>query len=233
MSKLLLVVFLSILGCSGGCVSKSLPLAPPISVSPTEVDRLRSATVALVKDYNGQWEVFCTGVWVSPIRILTAEHCVKGVVPGDLVYVASMEDTSMVRMEIRDEHPVFMDKHGDGVDLALLAAPNFPHMHPYLSLASEAVDGEAVLAIGHQAGYLYSIIQGTVSATRLMTNANHNLTWNIQVDISSWYGSSGGPLVNTRGELLGVASFLTSDPPHTTFFVATRTVKKFLDQTDP
>jgi len=39
---------------------------------------LDNETVALIHSWHGSTHVFCSGVWVSPTVIMTAEHCVKG-----------------------------------------------------------------------------------------------------------------------------------------------------------
>lgn len=68
----LLLMSLVMLVFSFGCCGV-MPLTPA-----GRANLLDSDTVALIHTYKGETHVFCTGVWVSPSVILTAEHCVKG-----------------------------------------------------------------------------------------------------------------------------------------------------------
>ena len=63
----LILVVLSF-GCCGG---------RPLTAA-GRANLLDSDTVALIHTWKGDTHVFCSGVWVSPSVIMTAEHCVKG-----------------------------------------------------------------------------------------------------------------------------------------------------------
>jgi hypothetical protein len=69
----LLVIFACLLSaCSHTPV---IPLPP---TGPQLVQQISGQTVALVDEQSKDQQPFCTGVWISPTVILTAQHCVEG-----------------------------------------------------------------------------------------------------------------------------------------------------------
>jgi thiol-disulfide isomerase/thioredoxin len=103
-------------------------------------------------------------------------------------------------------------------DLAIVQLKSVPKSATVLKSAAEAPkQGDAVMAIGHPGGFEFSISSGIISAVRktsempdevkefLKTKAD--CKW-IQITAPSAPGSSGGPLLNTRGEVLGVVSWI-------------------------
>ncbi len=82
------------------------------------------------------------------------------------------------------------------IDLALLEVKGLPEGYPPLTLAEEKVRiGEEVFAIGHPVGLDWTVTTGRVSAFR----GN-----NVQVQTPLNPGNSGGPLINMKGEVVGV-----------------------------
>ncbi len=68
---------------------------------------------------------------------------------------------------------------------------------------SDAVEvGETVLAIGNPYGLEESVTQGIISAKDRITSERTNALF--QIDAALQPGNSGGPLVNVRGELIGI-----------------------------
>jgi S1-C subfamily serine protease len=76
---------------------------------------------------------------------------------------------------------------------------------PYLTLAGTAKvrQGESVMAIGNPGGAMpFSVTKGIVSGIGKFSSAGPGL-W-IQTDASINPGNSGGPLLNERGEVIGI-----------------------------
>ena len=77
----------------------------------------------------------------------------------------------------------------------------FPHLA--LTGANGVRQGESVLAIGNPGdAMLFSVTKGIVSAVGKFPNAGPG-TW-VQTDAPINPGNSGGPLLNTRGEVIGI-----------------------------
>jgi S1-C subfamily serine protease len=99
-----------------------------------------------------------------------------------------------------DAKVVYVDPDLD-IALVKVDGNNFPH----LALADVATvqQGESVFAVGNPGdAMLFSVTKGIVSAVGKFPNAGPG-TW-IQTDTPINPGNSGGPLLNSRGEVIGI-----------------------------
>ncbi len=96
------------------------------------------------------------------------------------------------------------------IDVALLKIPG-AHDLPEAPLGNsdELRVGEWVCAIGNPLGYVHSVTVGVVSfiGRKLF---DPSLDDYIQTDAAINFGNSGGPLINTRGEVIGINSAISS-----------------------
>jgi serine protease Do len=95
------------------------------------------------------------------------------------------------------------------LDLALLKVDG--QKLPALPLAtySQVRQGETVFAFGSPIGMRNSLTHGLVSAVARQTDPDSPLIY-VQTDAPINPGNSGGPLVNIRGEVVGVNTFIVS-----------------------
>lgn len=90
-------------------------------------------------------------------------------------------------------------------DLAFLEPPATPALaEVQLGHYEEAKDGDEIVAIGHPYGLNYTATQGVISK---VDRIRDGLKF-IQIDAAINPGNSGGPLVNSKGEVIGVNSFI-------------------------
>jgi len=130
--------------------------------------------------------------------ILTNYHVIED---ADRITV-TLADGRALRAEVVGTDPA--------IDVALLrvAAPGTLEPAP-LGNSDDLRVGEWVCAIGNPLGYVHSVTVGVVSFMgRKLFDAS--LDDYIQTDAAINFGNSGGPLINARGEVIGINSALSS-----------------------
>ncbi len=153
---------------------------------------------------------FGTGVIVNGDgTILTALHVVQG---AETIRVTFIDGTESSATILAAE---------PAMDIAALAAASPPAiLVPAVLGASERLDvGDDVVAIGNQLGLSGSTTAGVVSGLNRNTTGRSGtgLAGLIQFDAAVNPGSSGGPLVNTRGETVGIVVSLANPTDAGTF----------------
>jgi putative serine protease PepD len=141
--------------------------------------------------------------------ILTALHVVKGA--GSIRVTFADGTASAARIESEDE----------AIDIAALAAAALPAVlvPAVLGSSGRLAVGDTVVAIGNQLGLTSSATAGVVSGLNRATRGEGGtgLSGLIQFDAAVNPGSSGGPLVNGRGETVGIVVALANPTRAGTF----------------
>ena len=79
---------------------------------------------------------------------------------------------------------------------------------PFLPLAAAPLRaGDDVIAIGAPMGLLHTVTKGIISSTRRMRDGVDFLQTNVSINP----GNSGGPLLNLRGEVVGINTFIVRE----------------------
>jgi serine protease Do len=96
------------------------------------------------------------------------------------------------------------------IDLALLkvAETDLPAL-PFADY-DEVRQGEMVFAFGSPEGLRGSVTMGIVSAVARQPNPDNPLVY-VQTDAPINHGNSGGPLVNVKGQLVGINTYIVSE----------------------
>ena len=99
-------------------------------------------------------------------------------------------------------------------DLALLQIQGAPNLQPaVLAESSSLVVGQQVYAIGNPFGFNGTMTRGIISAIRSIEMPSGNKIEDaIQTDASVNPGNSGGPLLNSHGEVIGITTLIASNP---------------------
>ena len=99
-------------------------------------------------------------------------------------------------------------------DIALLQIHDVPDLEPaVLADSSTLVVGQRVYAIGNPFGFSGTMTRGIISAIRSVAMPSGNKIEDaIQTDASVNPGNSGGPLLNSRGEVIGITTLIASNP---------------------
>ena len=164
-----------------------------------------------------------SGFFVTPNVVVTNYHVIEGMVQGKVrSAVSHNKKENWVITSILN-----FDKDSD---LALLRVPEASKSNlPILSLASnESVSiGQTIYALGNPEGLVGTISPGIISGLRTLDNQPL-----IQVTAPISHGSSGGPIVNSVGEVVGVAQGSFSEGQNLNFAVPAPVVSALISKTN-
>ena len=123
-----------------------------------------------------------------------------------------IEDADRITVTLADGRALRAEVIGSdpAIDVALIKVSGAGVLEPApLGNSDDLRVGEWVCAIGNPLGYVHSVTVGVVSFIgRKLFDAS--LDDYIQTDAAINFGNSGGPLINSRGEVIGINSALTS-----------------------
>jgi S1-C subfamily serine protease len=99
-------------------------------------------------------------------------------------------------------------------DLALIQIHNAPDLQPAILADSKGLMvGQQVYAIGNPFGFQGTMTRGIISALRsVQLPSGVKIDNAIQTDASVNPGNSGGPLLNSHGEVIGITTMIAGNP---------------------
>jgi S1-C subfamily serine protease len=149
--------------------------------------------------------------------IVTNLHVVRGAKQIEIVFWNGKK-LKVRRVEAFDE------QH----DLAVLRIRNQVNTLP-VAPKSDLLPGEHIVAIGNPLGLQLTISEGVVGGIRRMPGGEEV----IQITAAISPGSSGGPILNQWGEVVGVATFKFKDGESLNFAMPARYVRELLATPKP
>ena len=181
------------------------------------VERIKPGIVRIATNVgSGSGVIFEVGASGTTALVLTNYHVIEGAGTvrvettdgGDyaaaVLGIDAARDLAVLRI------------NGDGAFLAL----------PFADDSSLRV-GTDVLTLGYPLGGSFTATQGIISAVQYYSDIDR---WDVQTDAAINSGNSGGPLVNARGEVVGLNTYVIRSAPGAAsvegfgFAVSTRTV---------
>lgn len=121
-------------------------------------------------------------------------------------------DRILIKLSTGEELPARVLGMDPESDLAVIKVDDGSAL-PYARIGDSAgLDvGDWVLAVGSPFGFDKTVTAGIISATERMVPFSDIFGGYIQTDAAINPGNSGGPLVNMRGEVVGVNSFISTN----------------------
>jgi putative serine protease PepD len=173
--------------------SSTATTAPSTSaaLSPSEIYQRVGPSVAVVETAKG---ALGTGVIATTTgSVLTADHVIADKSAITIVFADGTRSKATV---------VSVDA---AIDIALLQPATLPQPVVPATIGGDAAVGSQVVAIGNPLGLTYSVSSGVVSGlNRTAKTDSGQFRGLVQFDASVNPGSSGGPLLDTKGNVIGI-----------------------------
>jgi putative serine protease PepD len=202
-----------------GTVSSGLQGVDTVSVPPLETDNgsvaavaesMLPSTVQISAEFDGESGAATGSGFVLDRQghVITNNHVVADAVSDDGPIEIVDQDGNRYQATVVGRSPVY--------DLAVLYAKRAASLKPAALGASQALRvGEPVVAFGSPLGLSSTVTAGIVSALRRPVttgdSSNDSSYINaVQTDAAINPGNSGGPLVNLRGQVVGVNSAIAT-----------------------
>jgi S1-C subfamily serine protease len=170
--------------------SPSSPSPTPLSI-PDLVKTIKPSVVIITTyDYEGKSTGLGSGFFIAPTQVVSNWHVIED------SFRAEIKTASGETYHVKGT--VALDKASD---LALLQIDIPPNLIAALTMAqSGPVEGERIVAVGNPLGLEGTISDGIVSGIREIPDLGRLM----QITAPVSPGSSGGPVVNMTGQVIGV-----------------------------
>jgi S1-C subfamily serine protease len=189
------------------------------------VNKIKNAVVKIdvFRNIKGKLRPAGSGsgfIFSSDGFILTNSHVVHG---AEKIMISLLNENE-IEATLVGEDP--------DTDLAILKIYAHGYSVAKLGNAHELQIGQFVIAIGNPYGYQHTVTTGVVSALgrSLRTQSGHLVDDVIQSDAPLNPGNSGGPMINTDGEVIGVNTAMINGAQGLSFSVSIETAKEIASQ---
>lgn len=148
-----------------------------------------------------------TGFCIAPGLFITNHHVIEGA------------SRITIRTSDKQSYSVSLDASNKGADVAILKTISDIGVRPLKFASSLSKVGERIVVVGNPLGLTGTVSDGIVSAIR---GDNEEL---IQITAPISQGSSGSPVINLRGDVIGVATMNLEGGQNLNFAVSSPHIK--------
>ncbi|MHB8927839.1 MAG: trypsin-like peptidase domain-containing protein [Bacillota bacterium] len=158
-----------------------------------------------------------SGFTVAPGRVVTAWHVLAEMVNSGGPFAIS------VATKGQGSRPATILAHDERLDIALLSVPSMPGAYPVLKVASQPPEvGERVAVVSSPLVAKWVLTVGYVSGE------GSEQPGTMLLDVALAHGSSGAPVLDEQGEVVGMAVGLYDDAPRLGTAVPASVLASFL-----
>jgi hypothetical protein len=182
----------------------------PATLTPAEIAERSTNSIALIRVDGGLGSGFVVG---EDGRVATNFHVIRGASEATVVLGNGKEYEAVEVLAVDEEQ-----------DLAILRVEARKLKPLPLGDSAKIKPGERVVAIGHPLGLGATVSDGLVSGLREVTPTQSL----VQISAPISQGSSGGPVFNDRGEVIGVSTLMVSSGQNLNFAVPVNALKALL-----
>ena len=191
----------------------------PAQTAPQIAEKALAATVYLeMQDSNGLPLGFGSGFFVRDNLIATNYHVIEGAARGTAKLVGQFSTYTIEGVTATDQTN----------DLALLKVTVYGIKPLPLGNSSDVKIGETVYVAGNPKG-----LEGTFSDGIISSRRDQYTKERLQMTAPISPGSSGGPVLNSKGEVIGISSMTLVGGQNLNFAIPSRYLTELLPESKP
>lgn len=183
-----------------------------MNVSDITENARRSIVMIVVYDITGKVKGQGSGFFIAPRQILTNSHVVEGAYSIAIFADSNYYDYIAILKQDKD------------IDVALLEVEYRGESFLNLEIDQILRPGQRIIAIGYPLGLEQTISDGLISAVRA-TSDQYQI---IQITAPISPGSSGGPLLNLYGNVIGITTATMEEGQNLNFAIGFKSINNFL-----
>ena len=219
-SVLLPLLLVAMLGCAEDDETPAETLQPTLELStlpPQDIAQIALKSTVLLRVNRANEDTFGSGFFVGDNQIVTNYHVINGVTSATVESVFHDTKYPLTTILIIDE------KH----DLAIVASNGLTSPSLPLGDSRSVRIGDTVYVIGNPGGWKGTFSLGIISGIR-----PDGIAWVddevFQMTAPTSHGSSGGPVLNTAGEVIGVHTGTDGEGADLNFVIPVNFLKTLL-----
>lgn len=179
-----------------------------------KVELIEKKVLSVCKVYNQGSEYTSTGTgWRGDkLFIITNAHVVEdfeenGVPSKNKIICEYSDKLSLYSKQKQEMKIVYFDKVED-IAILTPVSSSIPLEVPVLSIASSLTrQGEMVFTIGNPLHYKFTYTEGSVANPQYEVSGSGRKYPVLQTTLTLNHGNSGGPVFNTKGDVVGMTTF--------------------------